>query len=115
MVTVERYDVAAPGPAPGVFCRVPVECSSGTYVRSLAVDLGTRLGGGAHLRNLRRTRVGSFTLDEAVPLEHGLGPGSVLAPVEAVRHLDRVVVTTESAGAVGHGPAARPGAPRSVG
>src|SRR3954452_6758379 len=34
---------------------IEVQCSSGTYVRTLAADLGTRLGGGAHLRNLRRT------------------------------------------------------------
>ena len=45
---------------PGVF-RIEVECSSGTYVRVLAADLGAALGGGAHLRNLRRTRIGSFS------------------------------------------------------
>ena len=41
---------------------VEVQCSSGTYVRTLAADLGRLLGGGAHLRNLRRTAVGSFTV-----------------------------------------------------
>ena len=39
-------------------CAIDVECSSGTYIRSLAADLGRLLGGGAHLRNLRRTAVG---------------------------------------------------------
>lgn len=46
-----------------------VTCSSGTFIRTLAADLGTALGGGAHLRNLRRTAVGPFTVDEALSLE----------------------------------------------
>ena len=46
-----------------------VECGSGTYVRTLAADLGAALGGCAHLAELRRLRVGSFTLDEARPLD----------------------------------------------
>ena len=63
-----------------------VECSSGTYIRTLAADLGHMLGGGAHLRNLRRTAVGRFTIGEAA------GPDEcVLLPVEdAVRTLDRI-------------------------
>jgi tRNA pseudouridine55 synthase len=48
---------------------VEVECSSGTYVRALARDLGTALGVGGHLTALRRTRVGSFTLAHALTLE----------------------------------------------
>jgi tRNA pseudouridine55 synthase len=66
-----------------------VECTSGTYVRTLAADLGHLLGGGAHLRNLRRTAVGRFTIGEAA------GPDDcVLLPVEdAVRTLDRVDIT----------------------
>ena len=48
---------------------VVVECSSGTYVRALARDLGAALGVGGHLTTLRRTRVGAFTLDEAQTLE----------------------------------------------
>lgn len=47
---------------------VTVECSSGTYIRSLARDLGEALGVGGHLTALRRTRVGAFTLDDAVAL-----------------------------------------------
>lgn len=67
-----------------------VECSPGTYIRTLAADLGHLLGGGAHLRNLRRTAVGRFTLGEAA------GPDDcVLLPVEeAVRTLDRVDITS---------------------
>ena len=53
-VTVERFDVDA-GPEPGVLA-IEVTCTAGTYVRTLAADLGRLLGGGAHLRDLRRTR-----------------------------------------------------------
>lgn len=48
---------------------VEVECSSGTYVRALARDLGATLGVGGHLTALRRTRVGPFTLAQAATLE----------------------------------------------
>ncbi|WP_375493107.1 tRNA pseudouridine(55) synthase TruB [uncultured Jatrophihabitans sp.] len=48
---------------------VEVECSSGTYVRALARDLGAALGTGGHLTALRRTRVGPFSLDAALTLE----------------------------------------------
>jgi tRNA pseudouridine55 synthase len=68
-----------------------VECSSGTYVRVLASDLGLALGGGAHLQNLRRTRIGSFSTEEARPVD-GLTPASVLTPAQALRDLDQVVV-----------------------
>jgi tRNA pseudouridine55 synthase len=46
-----------------------VECSGGTYVRSLAHDLGQKLGCGAHLAGLRRTAVAEFTENRAVTLE----------------------------------------------
>lgn len=52
----------------GARARFRVRCSSGTYVRSLAHDLGQRVGTGAHLGRLRRTRVGEFGLAVAVPL-----------------------------------------------
>lgn len=63
-VEVGRFDVAQTAER-GVF-EFMIECSSGTYVRSLVADLGTSLGGGAHLRGLRRTRVGAFDLAHAV-------------------------------------------------
>ena len=76
-----------------------VDCSSGTYVRSLADDLGRLLGGGAHLRHLRRTRVGQFTLAEAHTVE-----ASSLLPVEtAVQHLARVEVDQSSADLIANG------------
>jgi tRNA pseudouridine55 synthase len=48
---------------------VEVDCSSGTYIRALARDLGDALGVGGHLTSLRRTRVGGFALDEARSLD----------------------------------------------
>jgi tRNA pseudouridine55 synthase len=104
-VRVDRLDIEAfePGPYPTVTALV--ECSSGTYVRSLAADLGTRLGGVAHLATLRRLRVGSFTLDEARTLDQiEADPDAVvLPPVAAVRDLERVDVDLEQARAVAHG------------
>ncbi|MBN2265997.1 MAG: tRNA pseudouridine(55) synthase TruB, partial [Candidatus Aminicenantes bacterium] len=64
-VTVARFDLIGYRPPDVVF---EVECSAGTYVRSIAHDLGLRLGCGAHLASLRRTSSGSFGLAEAVPL-----------------------------------------------
>lgn len=66
-VTVHRY-LTTPTDDPLVY-RIDVECSSGTYVRTLAADVGTALGGGAHLRNLRRTAVGLFTEAESSSVE----------------------------------------------
>lgn len=66
-VTVHRFDLLVTAD-PLVF-RCEVVCSSGTYIRSLAADLGAGLGGGAHLHGLRRTAIGSFTEDDAAPLE----------------------------------------------
>jgi tRNA pseudouridine55 synthase len=48
---------------------VKVRCGKGTYIRSLARDLGERLGCGAYVQELRRTRVGPFAADDAVPLD----------------------------------------------
>ncbi|HEX8802659.1 MAG TPA: tRNA pseudouridine(55) synthase TruB [Acidimicrobiales bacterium] len=99
-VRVDRFDVGDPV-APGVL-PVTVTCSSGTYVRSLAADLGAALGGGAHLRHLRRLAVGPFGVAEAVPLE-ALGPDRLLPPVEALRGRPRLRVEGEVAAQVGHG------------
>jgi tRNA pseudouridine55 synthase len=70
-VTVRRFEATAfrrPGPDL-LDVDVEVECSSGTYVRALARDLGAALGVGGHLTALRRTRVGPFTLAEARTLD----------------------------------------------
>jgi tRNA pseudouridine55 synthase len=66
-VTIGRFDTA-PTDDPAVY-ELAVDCSSGTYIRTLAADLGTALGGGAHLIELRRTAVGPFTQDDCCPLD----------------------------------------------
>jgi tRNA pseudouridine55 synthase len=70
-VTVSRFEPVSFGrPTPELFdVDVVVECSSGTYVRALARDLGAALGVGGHLTALRRTRVGPFTIEQARTLE----------------------------------------------
>lgn len=97
-VTVHRFDVTTVDGEPGVF-RVEVDCSSGTYIRTLAADLGHALGGGAHLRALRRTAIGSFRLDDARPL----AAVEVLPAREALRDYPAVVVRGEVLAAVRNG------------
>lgn len=88
-VTVHRFEVAPTDDA--LVYRATVECSSGTFVRSLAADLGVALGGGAHLRALRRTAIGPFTEAMARPLE----TPELLPPAAAVAHLPRLHVPRE--------------------
>src|SRR5450830_1294927 len=89
-VTVHRFDVLAvrPGSHDGVPVRdvdVEVTCSSGTYVRALARDLGAGLGVGGHLTALRRTRVGGYRLDVARTLEQLESAFDVLPVAAAAR------------------------------
>ena len=79
-----------------------VECSGGTYVRTLAHDIGETLGCGAHLTSLRRTSSGGFTEDDAVILED-LSPADLRPLEDAVRDLVRLDVGEEDARAIGHG------------
>lgn len=67
-VTVSRFEVLDSRMNPREL-DVTVECSSGTYIRSLARDLGDALGVGGHLTALRRTAVGPFLLDDAHPID----------------------------------------------
>jgi tRNA pseudouridine55 synthase len=104
-VHVDRFDVVSFEPGPYPEADVEVECGSGTYVRSLAADLGAALGGCAHLAALRRTRVASFTLADAHPLAEVEAdpPAAVLPLTTAMRDLERVDVDAEQARAVSHG------------
>ncbi len=96
-VTIESFTIDA-GPETGGLS-IAVVCSAGTYVRTLAADLGRLLGGGAHLRNLRRTAVGDFTLAQAGPPD-----ACELLPVDtAARGLTRVVVSDDDAARVANG------------
>lgn len=104
-VHVERFAVEHFEPGAYPEATVFVDCGSGTYVRTLAADLGTALGGCAHLAELRRLRVGSFTLDEAHPLEAVVGApdDKVRSLTEMLRDLPRVELDAEQTRAASHG------------
>jgi tRNA pseudouridine55 synthase len=96
-VTVHRLVVAA---VSNDEVTLHVDCSAGFYVRSLAHDLGRRLGTGAHLSALRRTASGGLTLDDAIPLEFAERSRedalSALLPLEAMLpQFESVVLTDE--------------------
>jgi tRNA pseudouridine55 synthase len=62
--------------------RIAVACSKGTYIRSLVADIGDALSTGAHLAELRRTRSGRFSLDQAITLDR-LAEATVIPPAQA--------------------------------
>lgn len=84
-----------------------VDCSSGTYIRSIARDLGEALGAGAHLTALRRIRIGDRTVDTALTLDDLGNPsvvsGAMISPAEAVADLPTVVLTEAETRIVAHG------------
>jgi tRNA pseudouridine55 synthase len=85
-----------------------IVCSSGFYVRSLAHDLGRRLGCGAHLESLRRTRAGDFTAAQATPLDviqaEGVEALARLLPLPSLlSKLPQVVVNERGAKRAAHG------------
>jgi tRNA pseudouridine55 synthase len=100
-VTVYRFDIEPDPVRPGVY-RAEIECSSGTYIRVLADDIGTALGGGAHIGLLRRTRIGSFGEAEMRPLDR-VTDDAILTPAQAMRDLPFVTVEPEIAGLIGRG------------
>ncbi len=96
-VTVYSFTIAAT--ADPLVYTAEVRCSKGTYIRTLADDLGRVCGGGAHLRNLRRTAVGGFTVEQAA------SPDTVelVSLPTAVRDYTQVTVSAEAAALVGNG------------
>jgi tRNA pseudouridine55 synthase len=68
-----------------------IECSSGTYVRSLVAEVGERLGCGAHVAHLRRTRIGHLSVEDATQLD-ALAPDVLRTVDEVLAHLARVDV-----------------------
>lgn len=104
-VTVTAFELLAVREGEGfVDADVRVECSSGTYVRALARDLGAHLGTGGHLTALRRTRIGAFRVDEAAALEELDVAASMMSPADAARRaLPVAALTAEQAVDLGHG------------
>lgn len=103
-VTIHRAEIVEFSPPDVGF---EIECSSGTYIRSIARDLGEALGVGAHLRKLRRLAVGGFTVSEAMRLTEASRASealdSLLAPESAVAHLRRADLGADALVSLGHG------------
>jgi tRNA pseudouridine55 synthase len=100
-VTVERFELVD---RRGEDLDVRVTCSTGTYIRALARDLGAALGVGGHLTALRRTRVGSFAIADAKTidqLDHQLDVVPLAAAVSA--SFPTLAVTADDAVRIGHG------------
>ncbi|MEO8907999.1 MAG: tRNA pseudouridine(55) synthase TruB [Microbacteriaceae bacterium] len=101
---LEQLPVRSHDGAAALDLSVRVECTSGTYVRALARDLGANLGVGGHLTALRRTRVGPFTVDAAAALESIEVASALIAPADAATLLfGRYSLTQQQAIDLGHG------------
>ena len=98
-VTIERLELVA-FDSPELDFRVV--CSGGTYIRSLARDLGEMLETGGHLLSLHRTRSGPFILDEAVGTENATR-ANVIPPEQLLGHLARIEVTETGEEFIRHG------------
>ena len=93
-VTIEQLDLLRWDPSTGQL-DIKLRCSAGTYVRSLARDLGDQLGCGGALAQLRRTAALGFTLEASLPLE-ALGPETALSdPLSALAHLPQQQLSEE--------------------
>jgi tRNA pseudouridine55 synthase len=107
-VTIRGLEVTA---IEGDVVRFSMECSSGTYVRAVARDVGERLGVGAHLTGLRRTAIGTFRVEDALPVDRledaGAVEAALIAPLTAVGHLPVVDVDAADAARVRDGQAIR--------
>lgn len=103
-VTVSRFDVLRERRGDGILdLDVVVDCSSGTYIRALARDLGESLGIGGHLTSLRRKRIGPFDVMDAVDLD-ALADAVTLTPAEAAaKILQPLDVTEDEARDLAHG------------
>ena len=103
-VTVSRFEVLAERRRdPFLDLDVVVECSSGTYIRALARDLGAALGVGGHLTALRRTAVGPFEVADAVPAD-AIAPEAVRAAAGVAEQLfPSIRLSQEQVGALTQG------------
>ena len=96
---VHIYDIEVnPSEDPSTF-ELRVECGSGTYIRSLAADIASALGGGGHLSGLRRTSIGRLTLDDAHPPDQPV----LLDPCEALSDYPAVYLSDAPASEVRFG------------
>jgi tRNA pseudouridine55 synthase len=74
-ITINKFDITGWSPGHYPEASFTIECSKGTYIRSIARDLGEAVGCGAHLASLKRTRSGVFSLSDAVTIPELLRDG----------------------------------------
>lgn len=86
-VTIVRLEASDFQPGPAATARLEIECSAGTYVRTLCHDIGAALGVGGHMAWLRRTAIGPLHEREAVKLEELEGPGRLAASLRPPQEL----------------------------
>jgi tRNA pseudouridine55 synthase len=99
-VEITRFDMTG---RDGPNIRFAVEASSGTYVRALARDVGRALGCGGHLAALRRTRVGPFAVDDAIPSNALDSAPELRSAREAVAHLPAIELDADQRRLATHG------------
>lgn len=109
-VVIDRIGIRSLDPPDVEF---EVECSTGTYVRAIARDVGEELGTGAHLTRLRRERIGAHDVEDAVSMARLDDEGAVqrasLGPLDGLEHLPRLDVDDDAVAALGQGaPVAAP-------
>ncbi len=102
-VTIVAFDVIATRRGEWLDLDVRVECSTGTYIRALARDLGEALGVGGHLTALRRTRIGPFTVGEASSIDVDLAAAMLDPTAVATALFDRFDLTTQESVDLAHG------------
>ena len=99
---IKIYDLALIEELPEKQARFRVECSKGTYIRTLGQDIALKLGTVGHLKELRRTKCGNFGLDDAITLEklknmvHSSTPNEVLLPIETYLRDIAVIAVSEA-------------------
>jgi tRNA pseudouridine55 synthase len=121
-VTIHSLRLVEFHPGPAAWGRLLVECSSGTYIRTLCADLGESLSCGASMDALRRTRIGPFRVDAALSLEaleQAVNEGRLSEALQpsaaAVAHLPAVTVGPEERRRLLHGMTVRPSSTHFVG
>lgn len=104
-VTVARFEVIGePRHVDGfIDLDVIIDCSSGTYIRALARDLGSKLGIGGHLTALRRTRVGGYTIDQAAKLPEVGDELAIIPSATAARAFTTLELTPSQVVDLRHG------------
>jgi tRNA pseudouridine55 synthase len=107
-VTIHRLQLLDFRPGAHATAFVDVVCSKGTYIRTLAADIGDQLGVGAHMSYLVRTRSGPFRLEDAATLEElAAGQAAMLAPAAALGAMPRATVNGPAADRLKNGVAPR--------